>query len=206
MLMFVQILQGRCHDTAGAHRLMDRWVSDLGSAATGWLGTTAGATDDGELIAIVRFASEADARANSDRPEQGAWWAEFTKHFDDDVAVHDCPETEAWLGGGSDDAGFVQVIQAQVIDRDRARSVISEMSSMDPQEMGRPDVIGGTICWHSDDDGMTQAVYFTSEAEARTGESSQAPEQAQEQMESFAGAFGEPRYLDLTQPWLYGPS
>lgn len=203
--MFVQILQGTCHDAAGARRLMDRWVQELAPGASGWLGTTAGVAQNDELIAVVRFASEQDARANSDRPEQGAWWTDFSKHFDGDVAVHDCATADQWMGGGSDDAGFVQVMQSQVLDRERAQALMQQMARMGPGDIGRNDVIGGTFAWHSDDDGMTQVVYFTSEEDARRGEQQEPPQETQQQFEEFATAFSQPRYLDLTEPWLYSP-
>jgi hypothetical protein len=202
--MFVQIMQGACNDAAGARGLLERWAAELQPGATGWLGTTAGVTADGELIAVARFASPADARANSDRPEQGEWWSEFTKHFDGEVTVHDCLTAELWLGGGSDDAGFVQVMQSEVLDRDAARAIIERMSTMTPQDMGRTDVLGSTIAWHSDDDGLTQVVYFTSEAEAREGEASESAAD-DERFADMATAFTEPRYLDISDPWLFSP-
>ena len=52
----------------------------------GWLdrllGGTAGVTEDGRFIAVVRFESEEDARRNRDRPEQDRWWSETAKLFD----------------------------------------------------------------------------------------------------------------------------
>ena len=33
---------------------------------------------------------------------------------------HDCDDVTVWLGGGSDDAGFVQIIQGQTDDPDGA--------------------------------------------------------------------------------------
>lgn len=202
--MFMQIMQGACNDPAGARRLMDRWTQDLAPGATGWLGTTAGVTADGQLFAAARFASVDEARSNSDRREQGEWWAEFTKHFDGEVTVHDCPNVELWLSGGSDDAGFVQVMQFDILDRDAARRVTEAMSKMTSEDIGRSDVLGSTIAWHGDADAATQVVYFTSEAEARQGEAAGGPE-ADERMADMAAAFAEPRYLDITDPWLYSP-
>lgn len=202
--MFVQVMQGTCKDADGAHRLLDRWAQELAPGAVGWLGTTAGVTADDELFAAVRFASAEDARANSDRPQQGAWWSELSKHFDREVTVHDCPASELWMGGGSDGAGFVQVIQSQVRDRDKARSLMDSMRQLDPAQMGRDDVIGGTLAWHGDDDGVTQVVYFTSEADAREGEA-RASAEGPGDMSEWDAAFSPARYLDLTEPWLYSP-
>lgn len=202
--MFVQIMQATCNDAAGTRRMLDRWSQELAPGAKGWLGTTAGIAQDDGFIAVVRFASEDEARANSDRAEQGAWWSELTKHLGDDITVHDCRTAQLWMGGGSDDAGFVQVMQFQVLDRERAQALTQEMAAMSPQDMGRTDVIGGTFAWHSDDDGATQVVYFTSEDEARQAEASESPEEA-ERFADMATAFSQPRYLDITEPWLYSP-
>lgn len=202
--MFVQIMQGTCNDPAGARRLMERWGDELRPGAKGWLGTTAGVTAEGELIAVARFASQDDARANSERPEQGAWWAEFSKSFDGEVTVHDCPNSELWLGGGSDDAGFVQIMQFDVLDLEVAREMMAGMAKMTPEDMGRSDVIGSTIAWHSGDDAITQIVYFTSEAAAREGEANSDAE-TDERFAEMEKAFSQPRYFDITDPWLFSP-
>ena len=74
--MFVQVIEGRVADRDALRRQMDRWMSELRPGATGFLGSTAGVTDDGYAIAFARFESAAAAEANSERPEQGRWWAE----------------------------------------------------------------------------------------------------------------------------------
>ena len=60
---------------ADAERLrgqMDRWNEVLRPGAAGFLGTTGGVTDDGRGVFLARFDSAAEARANSDRSEQGS--------------------------------------------------------------------------------------------------------------------------------------
>jgi len=73
--MFIQVIQGKVADAEGLRAAIDRWGQELQPGATGWLGTTGGITDDGTFVATVRFDSEDAARRNSQRPEQGAWWA-----------------------------------------------------------------------------------------------------------------------------------
>ncbi len=75
--MFVQVIKGRVSDPSKAKTTLDRWISDVSPGANGWLGSTGGVTKDGQLIAIARFESEHAARANSNRPEQDAWWKEM---------------------------------------------------------------------------------------------------------------------------------
>ena len=54
----------------------------------GWLGSTAGVTEDGQLVALARFESEEAAQQNSDRPEQSAWWEEMATLFTDEPVFH----------------------------------------------------------------------------------------------------------------------
>ena len=40
------MIQGRVSDAGGAKAALERWVNDLAPGATGWLGSTAGVTED----------------------------------------------------------------------------------------------------------------------------------------------------------------
>ena len=99
--MFVQIIEGRTSDADGLRRQVDRWQAEVRPGAAGYLGVTSGVAADGRSIAIVRFESEADARANSDRPEQSAWWSETEKYLGDDVSFTESSDVTPFLGGGS---------------------------------------------------------------------------------------------------------
>ena len=112
--MFIQVMQGEIKDVEAARATMDRWRTELEPGADGWIGGTFGVSDDGQMVAVVRFASEEAARRNSDRPEQGAWWSDMSAHFVGDVTFHDYAQVITLLDGGSDDAGFVQIIQGRV--------------------------------------------------------------------------------------------
>src|SRR5262249_37410339 len=109
--MFVQIIEGRVSGRDGLRRQMDNWEKELRPGAKGFLGSTAGVTDDGHAIAFARFDSAAAAKANSDRPEQGRWWNETEKTFDGPATFADSEDVQTFFGGGSDDAGFVQVMK-----------------------------------------------------------------------------------------------
>ena len=197
--MFVQVIQGRVRDASAARRTMDRWLVDLQPGAVGWLGGTFGVTDNDVLCAVVRFDSREAAAANSARPEQAAWWAEMSRHFAGPVTFHDCDDVQLLVDGGSDDAGFVQVIQGKVSDRaavhalmDRAGEVIAEH---------RHDVLGATIA--IDDDGFfTETVFFTSEAAAREGEKQEMPPEVQEIVDAEERLVSEVQFLDLHAPWF----
>ena len=99
--MFVQVIEGRVSDREGLHRQMDKWMGDLRPGATGFLGSTAGVTDDGYGIAFARFESAAAAKTNSERPEQGRWWAETEKCFAGEVTFTDSEDVETSLGPGT---------------------------------------------------------------------------------------------------------
>src|SRR5579859_6592271 len=105
---------------------MDSWRRDLEPTAEGFLGGTYGITDDGEFVGVVRFDSREAAERNAARPEQGAWWADTEKCFTGEVTFHDCDEISLMLDGGSDDAGFVQVIQGKITDADRFRMFLDQ--------------------------------------------------------------------------------
>ena len=199
--MFVQVLQGRATDPAGLKKQWQRWDQEIKPSAQGYLGGTAGVTPDGEFIALARFESEEAARANSERAEQSAWWDETSKYLADPM-FHDCTEVDLIDGGGSDEAGFVQVIQGKVTDVAKAREIDAAMQ--DQMEELRPDVIGGIVAWHPQNGRFTNPIYFTSEAEARTNEkkmeSAEGFQEFMSQMEAISD--GEPKFLDLTDPWM----
>ena len=199
--MFLQVLQGTVGDARALREQLDSWVQDHAAHAEGWLGTTAGITEDGEFIAVVRFESTEAARRNSDRDEQGKWWSETERHFEGPVQFHDYPNAAEFLDGGSDDAGFVQVIQGRSSDVERLITLERDLEQS-LREL-RPDLIGGTYGW--DDQGhMTQTAYFTSEAEAREGEQGEfaAPENVQRANEQYRELVTDLRYFDLRNPWL----
>lgn len=203
--MFLQVINGRTSDPAGVRTMMDRWVTELSAGAQGWLGTTAGVTDDGQFVAAARFASAEDAQHNSDRPEQGAWFAELTKHLDGDPTFANSSEVRTMLDGGSDEAGFVQVIQSRVVDGDRVREAADAMDQMG-EAFSRPDLIGGIGAISDDGQAMTQVMYFTSEEEARKGEASEPPPEFVEAMGVWQGATANEQYLDLRDPWMTSPA
>lgn len=202
--MFVQVFQGPVSDPARVRELMDRWVADLGPSAEGWLGSTAGVTDDGWFIGLARFDSESAARRNSDRPEQGEWWAQLEKLFTSEPAFHESTDVVVDEHGDLDSAGFVQVMQGRTSDPARARELTADD---DPAWQDyRPDVLGSLMALHGDD-AWTMAIYFTSEAEAREGEQKEPPESVREAMAELESlAVGETTYTDLKDPWLASPS
>jgi hypothetical protein len=170
MTMFVQVISGKVVDEQRAREHDARWQRDLRPGATGYLGSTWGTTDDGRFVASIRFESAEDGRRASDRPEQGEWWSEMEQYVSD-VEFHDCNKVVTFLGGGSDDTTFVQVMRGHVTDAGTLDALLPRASEFEQalHEM-RPDVLGETIAYHDDGDGYTDIVYFTSESDARAGE------------------------------------
>ncbi len=201
--MFVQVIEGRVSDPKELQAAFDRWVQEVAPGATGWLGSTAGVTDDGRFIGLARFDSEDAARRNSDRPEQDRWWMETSKLFTGNATFRDSNDVTVDLIGDPDRAGFVQVIQGRGSDPDRAR----ELMTRDSSEMAsfRPDILGSVAVEH-EGGAYTVAIYFTSEEEAREGERKEPPPHIKAQMEEMNKLnIGEPEFFDIKDPWLYSP-
>src|SRR3954451_706037 len=123
--MFIQIISGRISDPEHFRSQDERWIDELKPGASGYLGSTSGITPDGVGVVVARFESAAAAKANSERPDQGAWWTDTEKAFED-VDFQDCADVDTMMGGGSDDAGFVQVIRGRVTDQSDARAMLAE--------------------------------------------------------------------------------
>jgi len=199
--MFVQVIRGRVTGPEQVHGALDGWSGQLAAGALGWLGSTAGVTDDGRFVALARFESQEAARHNSDRPEQGQWWTETSKLFTGEVTFRDSSDVTADVHGDPDTARFVQIMQGRVSDLERAR----ELMAQDAGDMStfRPDVIGSVTVGHQDG-AYTLAIYFTSEQAAREGERKEPPPELKARMEEMNRlSIGEPEFLDLKQPWLY---
>jgi len=201
--VYVQVIQGRAADAARMRSHFEEWERTLGPGATGWLGTTAGVTDDGRTIALARFDSDEAAQANSGRPEQGVWWSTMESLYDGDPSFTDCRLVDAEITGNPDDAGFVQVMQGQSSDVQRARSLMDNSST--DLSAARPDILGRL--WASNEEGeWTMAIYFTSEEAAREGEQKEMPAEMHAVMEEINSLeTREPTYFDLRDPWLSGP-
>ena len=163
--MFIRVIQGRATNSPGIRRDLGRWQRLLAADADGWLGSTAGITDDGWSITVVCFASEAQARRNSDRPEQREWWRDASQHLAR-VVVHDASKVHTYGEGGADEAGFVQVIQGHSDDLERMASLGRDQDKVLAGDA--PHVLGMTVAEHADRPGdFTQIIYFTCEQDAR---------------------------------------
>jgi hypothetical protein len=202
--MFIRVIQGRATNPPGIRRDLGRWQRQLAADADGWLGSTAGITEDGWSVTVVRFASEAQARRNSERPEQKEWWRDASQHLAR-VAVHDASKVHTYREGGADEAGFVQVIQGHSDDLEHMAGLGRDQEEVLAREA--PHILGMTVAEHTDRPGdFTQILYFTSEQDARRYEaerSAEADEPAQEERRSLLTNL---RSFDLRDPQLLSPS
>jgi hypothetical protein len=201
--MFVQIIQGHVTDPGAVRDALETWQHDVAPGAIGWLGSTGGVTEDGRLIALVRFESADAAQRNSHRHEQDAWWSTMSKLFSDEPTFEESDDVVLDLVGDPDRAGFVQVIRGQGTNPERARELMTQES---PEWAAfRPDILGSVAVMHPGG-GYTMCIYFTNEAEAREGEQKETPEALKPQMaEMDSLQTGVPEFYDLKQPWLMSP-
>ena len=201
--MFVQIIKGRVADPARVKAALDRWAEELAPGAEGWLGSTAGVTEDGRFIALARFESEEAARRNSDRPEQDRWWSETSRLFDGEPSFSDSADVDVDTNGDPATATFVQAMQGRTSDPERARRMMADDST--DWSSFRPDMLGSVAAGH-DGGAYTMVMWFTSEAEAREGERKEPPPELKAQMEEMGTlSVGEPEFFDLKDPWMYAP-
>jgi hypothetical protein len=202
--MFAQVIQGRTSDAKAFASAMDRWVQELAPGAVGWLGSTGGVTDDGRVIAVVRFESADAAARNSDRPEQTQWWEDTQRMFDGEVSFADSEDVTVDLQGDPDTAGFVQIMRGRTTDQARGKELMERMNGLDMAGQ-RPDILGSLSIGH-DDGHWTQVIYFSSEEAAREGERQEMPPEAQALMaDMMAISAGPPEFFDLRAPALDAP-
>jgi hypothetical protein len=193
--MFIQVFGAKVRDVGFWEQQVDVWRRDIKPVTEGFLGFTTGVTKDLDMVTIVRFRSAEAASADSAAPAQSAWFEATSKAFEGPVAFHDCPDVDVYLDGGSDRAGFVQVLQARAMDQGAMRKELGELAPA--VRAARPDLIGSTVAWHGDG-GFTMASYFTSEVEARANEASSGDAELNLRLRSLLE--GEAAYLDLSKP------
>jgi hypothetical protein len=193
--VFIQVIQGKTSHADAMRSLAEAWRDENGVGAVGYLGGTYGVTDDGDFVGVIRFTSQDEAMANSARPETGAFAERMAALMDGPVEFHDCDDVTTLLDGGSDDAGFVQVIRGHVDDAGPIKAMSDDTGDLRAM---RPEIIGGTLALKPDGT-FFQTIYFTDEDSARKGEQLEPPEEIRAQLESMmAGAV----FYDLTKPWF----
>ena len=201
--MFIQVMQGRALDPPGIRRELNRWQRQLATDADGWLGATAGVTEDGWSVVVMHFDSEQQARRNSHRPEQRAWWREAARHLGE-VVFHDAPKVRHVGNGRLELAGYVQVIQGHTDDLERMASLGGDQQEVLAREA--PHLLGVTVAEHADRPGdFTQILYFTSEQEVRRFEQEPLADADEPTQEERRGLMTSLRCFELGDPQMLVP-
>ena len=196
--MFVQVIFG--HQVVDERRLrgqFDRWRTDLRPGAVGFVGCTAGVAPDGRFVAVVRYDDAHTAEANGARAEQAQWWRD-TRGLIDGPSYHGSDDVEFLVGGGSDDAGFVQIIEGRTSSRDEFMQLERELEHR--FAIDRPDFIGSTIVFWTDG-AWLEVAYFTSETQVREGEARGLSPEAATIFDQWQRVAAPASYLDLADPW-----
>ena len=199
--MFIQLIQGKCNRPNDLRRLLDRWQAELAPSAPGWLGATYGFTQDGTSVAVVRFESREKAEENSAKPQQDQWFNEVQKCYVGPMEFVNCGDVSTLLDGGSDSAGFVQVMRGRVRDADRLKNLLRG-SHAEELHQARPEIIGATL-GIADDGQFVQTIAFTDEESARRGEQLDMPEEVRADLE---GSMADVTYIDLHEPFFSSPA
>jgi hypothetical protein len=197
--VFIQIMQGVCRRPDELRQQLDRWLTERSADVQGWLGGTYGFTDDNLFVAVVRFESKEAAMANSDSREQSEWWTRTEALFDGPVEFHNCEDVTLMMDGGSDRAGFVQIVRGKADDPAALRAMMSDTEVLHQM---RPDILGATLAIEEDGT-FTETVAFTDEESARAGEQLEMPAELQERM---AMMMHDVSFLDLHQPFFASSS
>jgi hypothetical protein len=121
--------------------------------------------------------------------------------IDGEAEFTNLSDVELWLDGGSDDAGFVQVMTGHSPDPARLRETDNDAQMLELLRKMRPEIIGGTFGTFGDG-GYVQTAYFRSEDAAREHESMEPPEEIRQNLEERMRLMGEVNYYDLHEPIL----
>lgn len=194
--MFIQVIHGKSSRADELRALADSWKTEGGVGAVGWLGGTYGVTADGDFLGVIRFTSRDEAMANSARPETGAFAEKMGVLMEGPVAFYDCDDVTEMLGGGSDDAGFVQIIRGHLDDPGPAKAMMADTGDL--QRM-RPEILGATLAL-TDDGTFFETVYFTDEESARRGEGIEPPTEVRERLAAMTDGA---TFYDLQRPWFH---
>ena len=197
----MQMVTGPCSREDDMRAVADGWCADM-MKHEGWLGGTYGFNDDGDFLGVVRFDSMQAYDACCATAEAGAHWAAALECFDSAPEIHQSEDVSIMLNDSSDGAGFVQVIRGRTPDPARLRMMFEDQEMTSMLHRARPDLLGSTMLIEPDGS-FTETVCFTSEEEARAGESQDVPPEMASEMSSWQEAMTDLHYDDLHKPWFH---
>jgi hypothetical protein len=197
-IVFIQMIQGACARQDEMRHLVDDWCGRMADRP-GWLGGTYGFTDDDCFIGVGRYEDRDACAMWCKDPEAAPYWAAAAELFDESCDIFESDDVSIMLAGGSDDAGFVQVMHGRVSDPDRLRHLLTDTTMTTMLHDARPEIIGATFALQGDGT-STETVAFTDEEAARNGERVHMPEDVAAELEAAMGAV---EYIDLHAPWFH---
>jgi hypothetical protein len=195
--VFIQMVQGSCSRQDEMRGLVDDWCATMADRP-GWLGGTYGFTDDDRFLGIVRFDSSAACRESAATPEAAMMWAGAEALFDGTCEIHESEDVSMMLDGGSDDAGFVQVMRGRIADADRFRHLATDTEMTSMLHEARPEIIGATVAVEPDGT-FIETIAFTDEESARRGEQLDMPDDVRADLDA---SMADVQFLDLHRPWF----
>jgi hypothetical protein len=195
--VFIQMVQGRCSRQDEMRALVDDWCGSMADRP-GWLGGTYGFTDDDRFVGVVRFDSSSACLEAAGMAEAPMWWAGAEALFDGSCEIHESEDVSMMLDGGSDSAGFVQVMRGRVGDADKFRHFMTDAEMTSMLHQARPEIIGATLAMETDGT-FVETIAFTDEDSARRGEQTEMPADL---AADFQSAMSDVEYIDLHHPWF----
>jgi hypothetical protein len=177
--------------------LVDDWCGTM-AERPGWLGGTYGFTGDERFVGVVRFDSSTACRDSAAMADSAIWWAGADALFDSGCEIHESEDVSMMLDGGSDNAGFVQVMHGKVGDADKFRHFMTDTEVTSMLHQTRPEIMGATLAMEPDGT-FIETIAFTDEESARKGEQLEMPAEMQQNFES---AMTDVEYIDLHHPWF----
>ena len=146
--MFIQVIQGQVRHQEPVYVELDVWLKEIAGGAEGWLGTTAGVTDDRRFIGLTRWESAEAAQRQSARPDQTHWWHAFVELFPEPPTFHEATEVLIDVQREPDSARFVQVMQGRGTDMYRTRELMGSHSK--EWSDFRPEILGTVGCLYGE--------------------------------------------------------
>lgn|GEM_PF-199387 len=187
--MFVQVVRAPAVDPTPLLEQVARLPAMLSTDPAGFLGLSAGISDDGDFVAVARFT----------QPGGGGWWAALEPWLAGPADVRASSDVELLLGGGSDQAGFVEVIEGRT--SDRARFMELERQLEPRLAADRPDFLGSQIVWWTDGSWL-EVAYFTSEDDVRAGDALPVAPEVEELTAAWEDVARPSAQSDLADPYL----
>lgn len=198
----VRITQARVRDAEAVRELAERWQREIAPETDGWLATTAGISDDGEFVSLLRFASEEAVRRNAESERQRRWWEEFRQYVSGDVSIVETSSAAAFGDSRPDaDVGYVHVVQGEARIMIDILEGVAEHEEHHIREHHLP-LLGGIIVDHGGDR-FTEFMYFPSEDEKGRGIGGTLPEEGVTMVERVAGHVANIRHLAISDPWTH---